>query len=482
MKILFVYSQEYGLLPNGLLDHQERMQFGISYISSVLRQYGHQTELIVLSRILRRKNSAIAEDCLKRFKPGLICMTAVATQYPFLREIAKRIRRLYPEIYLVMGGTHATLYPDEILKDDFDAICIGEGEMAILELAAQLEKGQVPSGISNLWIKRGSAIERNAPEEFFRDLDALPFPDREMWQKWMFQKTPERCSLLLSRGCPFDCTYCSNPALKKSAPGLYVRYRSPDNIVAEIKGIREAFPSMREIYFETESIGMNLPWCRDLCLALERLNASLETPLTYGANIRIVSGVGQENIFPALQRANFRFVNIGLESGSDRIRREILGRSYSNDDIVNAVRIARRHNLKISLFNLIGVPGETLSDFRETVKINRICKPDWHFTSIFFPYPGTDLYRVCGEKGLLNKPLDPVDERRRAVLDLPGFSKKQIQECYDFFDWYIYKGFDPEDGFRIRLLKMKEAALKLLRQLKEYPRFLISRARAIAFK
>ena len=92
---------------------------------------------------------------------------------------------------------------------------------------------------------------------------------------------------------------------------------------------------------------------------------------------------------------------------------------------------------------MIGLPGETMADFKETVKINRMCLPDWHLTSIFFPYPGTDVYSLCEKQGLLKESSGPEMERMKATLDLPGFSKDQIQKSYIWFDYYVYKGRKP---------------------------------------
>jgi radical SAM superfamily enzyme YgiQ (UPF0313 family) len=92
---------------------------------------------------------------------------------------------------------------------------------------------------------------------------------------------------------------------------------------------------------------------------------------------------------------------------------------------------------------MIGLPGETYDEFKETLDMNRKCQPDWHFTSIFFPYPGTELYNVCKEQGLLKKKLDTRAERSQAVLDMPNFSKRQIQKSYIWFDYHVYKGRRP---------------------------------------
>ncbi len=460
MNVLFVYSLNNGILPNGLLSSQETIQFGISHISSFLKKQGHRTELFVTSRLFGQKTSGALKRTIDTFRPDVICFSAVATQYDFIAALAADVKCAYPNIYLVIGGVHATLNPEEAVSSDFNAICVGEGEGPVVELVAQLEAGKTPSGIPNLWIKRDSGLEKNPPRPFMQDLDSLPFPDRNMWQRWMSKKARRMCSVLASRGCPFDCSYCSNHALRKITQGSYVRQRSPGNIAEEIRQIAVEFPTIKEIYLETETLIINSPWCLALCAQLEKLNKELKNPISFGANIRVVPGQELDSIFSALKRCNFRFINIGLESGSERVRREILRRNYSNDDVISAVALARKYGLQVALFNLIGVPGETFDDFKKTVKINRLCKPDWNLTSIYFPYKGTDLYRLCEERGLLKEPVDYKNERQKAVLDLPEFSRRQIQESLKFFNYYVYKGFDPEDRFRISLLYFWNVTIK----------------------
>ena len=447
MNILFVYSLDDIQSPAVLLQTHQQMQFGISYISSLLIKHGHHTKLLVTSRILRNKNKIILNEFINDFNPKLICFTAVATEYSFIASIAKYVKKTHEDIFLLIGGSHASLKPDEVQSGDFDALCIGEGEYPTLELVSQLEKGLSPARIPNLWIKQGTKFEKTPPRPLIQNLDDLPFPDRQMWSKWINDKSGKVSSVLIGRGCPFNCTYCCNHALKNLASGAYVRFRSPANIVKEIKAIVNQYPAVKEIFLEVETIAINIEWATELCSKLRDLNATLAQPLFFGTNVRITPNAHLEELFAAFSKSNFRFVNIGLESGSERVRREILKRNYSNNDVINAVTLARKYSLKIAFFNIIGIPGETADDFKETVKINKTCLPDWHMTSIFFPYPGTDLYDSCKKRGLLNEPLEVRMERKRITLDLPEFPKKQIRKAYIWFDYHVYNGFKP--GYKI---------------------------------
>jgi len=435
MKVLFIHSEQDPFSPEKPLEIEERVQFGISYISALLKREGHEAALAVLCRETGDSIDKYVED----FNPDLMCFTAVYTEFPFLARVAARVKRSRPDIFLLVGGPHASLNPEDCLDSAFDAVCRGEGEYPTLELVEQLEEGRYPSGIPNLYIKNSGKIESNPPRPFNEDLDTLPFPDREMWIPWV-ANPGSRPSVLVGRGCPFHCTYCCNHALSKVAGGRYVRVRSPHNIVNELREMKEKNPYLREVYLEVETLGFNQDWALELCGQLRSLNSELDVPIVFGSNLRVTPNAEYDNLFAAFSDSNFRFINIGLESGSERVRRDVLKRRYSNSDIIRTVQTAKRHGLKVGIYNLIGLPGETRRDFRETVRINRICQPDWFLLSVFFPYPGTELYDTCREMGLLERDPDPYLERRRPVLDLPDFSKRQVGWRRTWFPFLIYRG------------------------------------------
>jgi radical SAM superfamily enzyme YgiQ (UPF0313 family) len=460
MKILFVYSVESLLSIEKPLYSQSFLQFGISYISSFLKQYNHDTKLVILSRSFGNKNYDIVRKKIDNFKPEIIGFTSVASQYKFISDISKFIKLNYPEIFLIIGGPHATLNPEEVSKDSFDAICIGEGEEPMLELANMLEKNEFPSNIKNLWIKKDGIIEKNQMAPFYEKLDLLPFPDRTMWDAYIDYKqnfVENNICILLGRGCPYSCTYCCNHALRKITDGNYVRFRSPQNIIEEIKLIHEKYPLENNIYLEVESFNANKEWAIKVCNEIEKYNESLDIPLSFGLNIRITPNANFEPLFEACKKANISHFNIGLESGSERVRKDILKRNYSNDDVIKTTDLAKKYKLNYNFYVMIGIPGETIEDLKETIKICRICQPKAVEDYIFYPYPGTDLYKLCEKMNLLNEKMDMGMERTQAILNLPGFSKKQIQRSYIWFNYNVYK------GYKSRIKLVLKAIIKLLR-------------------
>lgn len=437
MNVLFIYSLQNTVLLRKPLRGQEEISFGISYIASVLGKEGHKSELLVLNKKNRKRNGKLLHTTIQRFQPGIICFTSVFSEISYVREVAQLVRSSFPDIYLLIGGVHITLNPKEDELKFFDALCIGEGEYPVLELIQALEIKKQPSRISNLWIKASSRIEKNDTRPYIQDLDKLPFPDRSMWQPWILNRDT-RLTILLGRGCPFNCTYCCNHKLRKVSGGNYVRLRSPQNIIQEIEMLTAQFPETKEYILEVETLGSDMNWLRNLCVELHNFNKHRETPLSFSSNLRVYPRMDFKNIFSLLQLAGFKSIVIGLESGSERIRKEVLNRIYSNSDVVLAVQAAREHDISVGIFNLVGLPYETPADFEETVKMNCSIQPDWHATSIFFPYPGTELYQRVEEMGLMPSNLSVENERQIARIDFPEFPKRNIQKAFDSFHYEVY--------------------------------------------
>lgn len=475
MRVIFIYSLDDVQSLLKPIRSWSDMQFGISYISSLLKSKGHETQLLVLgSNNKRRSNINLLKNAFSRFHADLVCLTAVASQFSFIKDVGFSIKRFWPSKYLIIGGVHATLNPNQVIDGPFDAVCIGEGEYPTLEICNQLEDNKIPHAIKNLWIKNNAGqIEKNNPRPFEKDIDVFSFPDREIWTPWIKEQLGSELAVLLGRGCPYSCTYCCNHALKKVAMGKYVRFRSPENILEEIKSLHASIPTLSRIYFEVESIALDKPWLFKLCTQLKEYNLTINKSISYGCNYRISPQSIDKQVFYFLKAAGFTKVNIGLESGSERIRRKILKRNYSNKDFLDVIAMAREVGLKVCVFNILGLPGETYSDYMETVSLNRQCQPDKHYTGIFFPYPGTEIYDRCVREGLITLPINQRLERRKPVTNLPGFTRSQIQRAHTWFDFRIYKGHKPFCWRLMQTIMVKVrsniTANYLLRKIVQWP-------------
>lgn len=447
MRIACIYSIESYTSVQRPLPHWSQLPFGLSMIAAHLERAGHTVECWVICP--GSNLDAVASDILLRFGAEMAALTAVTTQFPIIERFARVLKEREPALHTILGGHHATLASENAIASPWiDAICVGEGEKASVEYTDALAAGRKPAGIPGLWIKdpQSGAIGKTPAAPFDADLDAMPVINRGHWSRWV--NNPDRSSVILvGRGCPYLCTYCSNHALKSITTGKFVRFRTPGNIVAEIQQVIAECPDVEELHLEVETIGAVPGFVEKLSMALVTLNAGRARALRFSTNLsvttRLVSAPeNMDDFLAALARGNIRTVNIGLESGSERIRDQILKRPrYTNADIVTFCNAARRHGIDINLFVLLGLPTETPAEFGETVAIARACRPAGVYLSIFYPYPGTHLHRMAAEMKLFDPArIRPTAERSRAYLDLPGFPKWRILFEFSVFYYRLYRG------------------------------------------
>jgi radical SAM superfamily enzyme YgiQ (UPF0313 family) len=451
MRIACVYSVDSYETVEKPLRNSSEIPFGISVIATVLKEHKHDVDLLVVTQATAIE--ALLGSYIAKNRPRMLCLTAVSSQFAVIDNVARVVKKLDPSIFVVLGGHYASLAPDDAIQSPYlDAICIGEGDEAVIALASQIASSSAwPTGIPNLWIKSraSGSVEKNATLPFNQALDSLPFIDRALWEPWIVAPQ-EEVSILVGRGCPFKCTYCSNHAMAALSKGRYVRYRSPENMIAEIESVCRQYPELRRIYLEVETIGASITKALALFEAMAKYNSSRSEKLTFRMNLAVQSKFvkNEEEVrefFAHCRKANVVGLNIGLESGSERIRKEVLRRAhYTNDELIRFASMAREYGISIVLFVMIGIPGETPKDFLETVEVIRRIRPETVLSSIFYPYVGTDLYDVAKARGLIPaEGLDGSGERRKATLDLPGFPRWRVRFEYVALWYRVYSGAWP---------------------------------------
>ncbi|HOW96190.1 MAG TPA: radical SAM protein [Kiritimatiellia bacterium] len=411
MRVLFLYP-----VPPARWQRL-RYQQGIGSICAVLKQAGHEVELLVLSEPDRDR---IAE-AVRRFNPGLAAISLTSAEFDVACAMGGILGREH-RLPVILGGIHPTLRPEEsIAADGVFAICIGEGEYPILELCEALERGADPAGIRNLWVRRNGTIHRNELRPLLSRLDDLPFPDRKVFRFDDLVRDFPEAEFMGSRGCPYPCAYCANHSLLQlyRGHGPYVRYRSVDRLLDEMDAVVRHYPGIEWLGFHDDTFTMSRRWLSEFC---EKYPARFQLPFWCNSTATLLN----EDTVACLKKAGCYEVRVGVESGNDRLRMDVLRKKVRREDIVRAFRLLREAGIQGYSFNMIGLPHETPGTIRDTIRLNQEIRPSTTFCSVFYPFPGTQAHDVCRANGwLTGRRVASYFENDYAV-NQPTVTRKQV--------------------------------------------------------
>ena len=292
----------------------------------------------------------------------------------------------------MFGGPHPSFFPQMIDEDpEIDAICRGEGEFPTVELCDALQTGADISGIHNLYVRVDGAVRKNPLRPFLSvdELDALPFPDREFIRGYdIFHQ--QTAFVTAGRGCPYDCTYCFNHVSRGLQKGKWVRQRSVRSVLAEIRWLIDRH-NLVYVAFQDDTFVLNREWLREFCPAYAK-----EIGLPFICNIR--ADLTDEELGDLLAEAGCIRAAMGIENGDDTIRRTILAKNITSDQIKRACDILNDRGIRIVGQNMFGVPGETVESALSTIELNIRCRTHTNIYSFFAPFPGTKLGQLAKEE------------------------------------------------------------------------------------
>ncbi len=424
MKVCLVYPDIGGVEHYGA----RKFYHGLGYISSVLKSAGHETALLYL------QSEPTAQGLLEQISalaPGVVAFSATTHQFPYVARYARWIKEAMPAVWTMVGGAHPTLVPEQVLNEPgIDVVCVGEGEYPVLDWVTAVQEGRDVTRIPNLWLHSADNPVRNPLRPLLANLDELPFADRELFGfDQILAQNDGWVDMMAGRGCPYGCSYCCNPGLRDRFKGLgkYVRFRSVGNVLAEIRALAGRY-GIKTLNFQDDVFTLDRDWTLQFCQEYRQ-----QFSFPFWINTR-VERINDEEMVAALAHAGCRGVRIGIESGNESLRAEILKRRMSNDEIRQAFALSRKHGLNVYTCNMLGVPGETAAMIEETIALNRELEPaDLQF-SVFYPYPMTELYDVCVREGYLREGESlPSYYGRKSILHSPGLTADELGHEYDRF-------------------------------------------------
>ena len=368
---------------------------GLLYIATYAKsKLGDLVDIKVVDMQVERMSYSDLEEYLRKEKfdvVGVTCMTFLLVDALKVAHIAKEVNK---DCQIVFGGTHPTIYPRETLKQEVvDFVVNGEGEETFYELLFFMLQNKNFSDIKGLGYKSNNSLYINPPRSFLHDLDKLPFPDRKLipYEKYynlIGDAKQIMTSLLTSRGCPHNCSFCTHK------DGRLWRRRSPENVVAEIEECVKLGITDFDIIDDTFTINRK----RVIAICEMLIEKKLNVTMDVRARVDQVN----EELIHKLAQAGCTRIRFGVESGNEDVLRA-LRKGINLEQVKRAFEIAKDAGITTFAYFMLGSPGERIEEIKESISLARAIDPDYVQFLITTPFPATDLYREGLEKGILKR-------------------------------------------------------------------------------
>lgn len=408
-------------------ERQVAEPLGPMYLSSLCKSMGHEVKLFFSSDRdwIRRVSS---------YRPGVLAYSMISGSHNDYLRI-NRILRNHLDAFSILGGPHTTFFPETIHAEGVDAICVGEGERAFLELVERLQDRRDISSIANLWIKDHGTIHKNPVGPLIPDLDELPFPDRRLiYEADTYLRESKIKRFMSNRGCPFQCTYCFNRSFKEIYKGQrIIRWRSVDSLIEEIARVKEEYPLELVRLVDDIFILPPVEWLEEFTASYRR---RIRLPFVCNLQVKLA----QEEKIRLLKKAGCVAVYMAIESGNDHMRNVLLERKMTRKEIIESFDLVHRYGISIAAENILGLPGGSLKTDMDTVALNIRCRVDNPVSTLFQPYPKTKLGEYALKNGYYDGKLDFLGESyfgRSRMIFSSVREKRQIENLHRFFGFAV---------------------------------------------
>ena len=391
--------------------------FGPMILSAILKEKGHETVLGVIQE----------EDVMAKivsWKPDILAYSMMSVDIDDMKNFHRELKAQM-KIFSILGGPHATLYRDCIDEIDVDAICVGEGDEAIVDIVDYLEAGKEKDieEIPNIMTSSESPMNLRC---FIEDLDGLPFLDRELVYAYPKMARFGIKGVWATRGCVFRCPYCFNNRYNRlyKGKGKIVRRRSVDSMIRETRQLADNF-RVDFIRIQDDAFILKADdWLKEFS---DRWSSEIGIPFYCLLRPECVS----DELAYYLKNAGCFSICMSIEAGDDQVRNRMLRRQASRAQLENAFAVFKKHKINVYANTMLALPFTTLDHDIASVDFAMKMKPDMPNFSIFMPYPGTDLGDYCQEVGIYDPEEEDIHYGMRNMSPLTCFTKKQREAQYN---------------------------------------------------
>ena len=412
---------------------------GVTTLATYLNERTSHSANIIDFTFRRRSWREALREKVASFEPDMVGITATSLYMGYIRRIARMVKREFG-LPIALGGYHPSLMPEQcIAEPTVDAVCVGDGEYAFTEYLDAREGGGSFEGIAGIWAKVDGEVVKNPPRPLVQDIDSLPIQNYDLWDdldKYFYYM--QLLYFIGTRGCPFNCTYCSSLPMKEAIPGRHFRQRDPRAFAQEIKQQWEKYRGrgMRIAHTFDPVFTFSRKWLESF--ADEYINLGMAEKLPYSCFTR--ADTLDEARVKMLKDSNCAVVRLGVEAGSERIRNEIYEKNISTDRIRHAVRLCKEAGLTITAYNMLGGPTETRATLMETFDLNKELDVHRPVFFIYRPLPKTkSVQKIADSGGAIDcERFDQIDSLHFGSCVRTGdISPKDVERfqvrCFSYF-------------------------------------------------
>lgn len=418
---------------------------GTLYVAASLREAGHEVRFYNGAFM---KHEKILDE-INDFRPALVGIYSTTFGWPRAVKTAKAIKQIDDTIFTCAGGPYPTAVKQACFSNSegvIDAIVYGEAEKTMQELALALEDHQSLNTIQGLIFSQAGNVITNSPRELMEDLNSLPMPARDLLGKEeanylpppaTYKRTPVAV-MITSRGCNRRCIFCSQFDTQRKGGTRGVRYRSVDNVLAEIESCLQQ--GYREIKFIDDTFAASYDRAMEICQGIKARG------LKFSWFASACSNQVDKPLLQAMKDAGCWAVLFGAESGVQK-NLNTLKKGIKLEHIRAAVKTAKQVGLRVSTPFIIGIPGETYADALKTIDFAIELNPDFANFHALTPFPGTPLHNNIEKYGSISNQLEDYSYQGAAFVPYT-MSRQQIQELRQL----AFKRFYGRPAFMLRRL------------------------------
>jgi len=400
----------------------------VMFIGAVMNKTGHESEVFIPDL-----ESTQLLESVKKYSPDMIAFTLMSADYSWFNDIMLQLQEILPGVPVIVGGPHATFYPEIIESYSIKALFLGEGEDSLEEFLCNYSNEDKLKVIKGIWYKdEAGNIYKNETRPLCQNLDELPVPDRSnYYDKYNALGMTDSKIFMTSRGCPSRCSFCCNNKYQElyQGKGKYVRHFSQERIIREIKETQKKY-LIKSVNFVDDAFTQDPSW---LMKFLPMYKNEINLPFKCGVRANMMT----DELAGALKGAGLNAIMFGVESGNEHIRNNVLNKKVKNKHIIACAKILKKNRIKFGTFNMFGIPSETVDNAFETVELNMKIGTDLPFGSVLIPYPKTEVARLAVELKMLPEDFDfkklPPSFLSRSPLTMPDkHVYENIQKAFYF--------------------------------------------------